>query len=387
MQSPRRPPRSQRGNPPSWGWDTRRLGCGLPLPWAGLGCRPDVPRPAVRNRARPARAALAERRRGRDRRAPDGGAGAARHADGGRRREHHPVAVRPRGGGEAKVALLAHKDEIGGLVKRVEEGGRLVGQTLGDAHPWIWGEGPVEVLGRHDTVLGVLSFGARHVSDESPQRKQLDDTPVKWKDAWIETKLGAEALEAAGVTVGSRIVPRALAQAAGAAGRRRRVRGLPRARRQGRRCDAARAGRPAGRPDRPSTWCSRPARRSAARARSTTRAAPTPTRSWRSRWCRWPRSTRSSPAPTRCIIRGDAYGPLDDGLSCGAGRCRRRRGRDRAPRGRHALRIGRLDQPRQRPRRRARACLAAATENTHGFEIAHLDAIDGCVRILHNWLG
>src|SRR3954453_1017800 len=113
----------------------------------------------------------------------------------------------PDGGGEGKVALLAHKDEIGGLVKRVEEGGRLIAQTLGDAHPWIWGEGPVEVLGRHDTVVGVLSFGARHVSDESPQPKQLDDAPVKWKDAWIETKLSAEALEAAGVTVGSRIVP------------------------------------------------------------------------------------------------------------------------------------------------------------------------------------
>src|SRR3954452_21302408 len=112
----------------------------------------------------------------------------------------------PEGGEASKVALLAHKDEIGGLVKRVEEGGRLIAQTLGDAHPWIWGEGPVEVLGRHDTVLGVLSFGARHVSDESPQRKQLDDTPVKWKDAWIETKLSAESLAAAGVTAGSRVV-------------------------------------------------------------------------------------------------------------------------------------------------------------------------------------
>src|SRR3954454_7267623 len=111
------------------------------------------------------------------------------------------------GDGDGMAALLAHKDEIGGLIKRVEPDGRLIAQTLGDAHPWIWGEGPVEVLGRHDTVLGVLSFGARHVSDESPQRKQLDDAPVKWKDAWIETKLSAEALEAAGVTVGSRIVP------------------------------------------------------------------------------------------------------------------------------------------------------------------------------------
>ena len=68
-------------------------------------------------------------------------------------------------------AVLAHKDEIGALVKRVGDDGRLYCQTLGDAHPWIWGEGPVDVLGRHTPVLGVLSFGARHVSEESPKRK------------------------------------------------------------------------------------------------------------------------------------------------------------------------------------------------------------------------
>jgi asparagine synthase (glutamine-hydrolysing) len=33
------------------------------------------------------------------------------------------------------------------------------------------------------------------------------------------------------------------------------------------------------------------------------------------------------------------------------------------------------------------ACLAFATENTHGFEIAHLDGIAGCVRVLEAWLG
>ncbi len=33
------------------------------------------------------------------------------------------------------------------------------------------------------------------------------------------------------------------------------------------------------------------------------------------------------------------------------------------------------------------ACLAFATENTHGFEIAHLDGIEACVRVLETWLG
>ena len=104
-------------------------------------------------------------------------------------------------------AVLAHKDEIGALVKRIDEDGRLHCQTLGDAHPWIWGEGPVDVIGRNETVLGVLSFGARHVSEESPQRKQLDDTPLRWRDAWVETKRSGEALAEAGVTAGTRVVP------------------------------------------------------------------------------------------------------------------------------------------------------------------------------------
>ena len=48
----------------------------------------------------------------------------------------------------------------------------------------------------------------------------------------------------------------------------------------------------------------------------------------------------------------------------------------------------RLNEARNDTGRIARsACLAAATENTHGFEIAHLDAIEGCVRILQRWLG
>ncbi len=33
------------------------------------------------------------------------------------------------------------------------------------------------------------------------------------------------------------------------------------------------------------------------------------------------------------------------------------------------------------------ACLAFATENTHGFEIAHLDGISACVDVLERWLG
>ena len=105
-------------------------------------------------------------------------------------------------------SVLAHKDEIGGVVKRVNEKGQLAVSKLGGSYPWIWGEGPVDVIGRHATVTGVLSFGARHVSDESDQKRQ-EKHAVRWRDAWVETKLDRAALADAGIQPGSRIVPSA----------------------------------------------------------------------------------------------------------------------------------------------------------------------------------
>ena len=67
----------------------------------------------------------------------------------------------------------------------------------------------MDVLGRHATVAGVLSFGSRHVSDESDQKRQQEQPGVRWRDAWVETKLDAAALTDAGVRPGSRVVPSA----------------------------------------------------------------------------------------------------------------------------------------------------------------------------------
>src|SRR5689334_2214306 len=82
-------------------------------------------------------------------------------------------------------AVLAHKDEIGGIVKRVNDKGQLAVVKLGGSFPWVWGEGPVDVLGRHTSVPGVLSFGSRHVSDESDHKRELEHA-VRWQDAWVE---------------------------------------------------------------------------------------------------------------------------------------------------------------------------------------------------------
>ncbi|NEQ24788.1 MAG: M42 family metallopeptidase, partial [Microcoleus sp. SIO2G3] len=104
------------------------------------------------------------------------------------------------------IAITAHKDEIGAIVKRVGEAGKVEVRKLGGAYPWVYGEGVVDLIGDRRTISGILSFGSRHVSHESPQKAQQENQPVRWEDAWIETKCTPEELEAAGIRPGTRMV-------------------------------------------------------------------------------------------------------------------------------------------------------------------------------------
>lgn len=104
------------------------------------------------------------------------------------------------------IAITAHKDEIGGIVKTVGAAGRVEVRRLGGAFPWVYGEGVVDLLGDHQTISGILSFGSRHVSHESPQKALQEDQPIKWENAWVETKCTSAELEAFGIRPGTRMV-------------------------------------------------------------------------------------------------------------------------------------------------------------------------------------
>lgn len=104
------------------------------------------------------------------------------------------------------IAITAHKDEIGGMVKTIGADGRIEVRKLGGAFPWVYGEGVVDLLGDEQTISGILSFGSRHVSHESSQKSQQENKPVRWENAWIETKCTAAELEAAGIRPGTRMV-------------------------------------------------------------------------------------------------------------------------------------------------------------------------------------
>jgi putative aminopeptidase FrvX len=116
------------------------------------------------------------------------------------------IALIPGRNCEKSIAITAHKDEIGAIVKTVGTRGRVEVRKLGGAFPWVYGEGAVDLLGDKQTISGILSFGSRHVSHESPQKAQQEKTPLNWENAWIETKCTAAELAEAGIRPGTRMV-------------------------------------------------------------------------------------------------------------------------------------------------------------------------------------
>jgi putative aminopeptidase FrvX len=208
---------------------------------------------------------------------------------------------------------------------------------------------------------------------------------VRWRDAWVETKLTPEALAEAGVRAGSRVVPSAARKrpirlgpdgeyvASYAIDDKASVAGLlelaarvkaPRhpvelvfTAREEIGCHGAR-------------WYATRSDAEAAVAFEVTPVA---------------KEYRTDPGPDPVLVTADSHGPLEDTLNAeledaaaAAGVTLRYAalssfGSDATA----ALSSGLIART---------ACLAFATENTHGFEIAHLGGIVGCVDVLERWL-
>lgn len=97
------------------------------------------------------------------------------------------------------VCLAAHMDEIGFVVTRIEGDGSLQLQRNGGLYPWKLGEGPVEILGDHHAITGILSMGSTHTA--------VADHAIQWSDVRVITGLTLDQLRDAGVRPGSPGVP------------------------------------------------------------------------------------------------------------------------------------------------------------------------------------
>jgi putative aminopeptidase FrvX len=96
--------------------------------------------------------------------------------------------------------INAHLDEIGMVVTRIEPDGSLRVDRSGGLYPWKLGEGPIEIVGDGEPIIGVLSMGSTHTASAS-------DKAITWSDVRVLTGLTPEQLKAAGVRPGSTAVP------------------------------------------------------------------------------------------------------------------------------------------------------------------------------------
>jgi len=105
---------------------------------------------------------------------------------------------------EPGVKVMAHKDELGAYVKRIEDDGRLSVRPRGFLYRR-FGDGPVDVLpDSGEPIPGVIGLGPRHASENPGEPR--DGKEVSWEAVRVNTRLSRDELRVRGVHAGSRVV-------------------------------------------------------------------------------------------------------------------------------------------------------------------------------------
>ncbi|MFP4250148.1 MAG: hypothetical protein ACLFU7_10850 [Armatimonadota bacterium] len=103
---------------------------------------------------------------------------------------------------EGAVAIAAHKDEIGAVVERIEDDGRIRLEGTPGIQAWRYGEGPFDLIGE-EVVTGVLSVGSCHTSERSADiHAAKSSKPMDWEVSRVFTGLTGEEVRRRGVDVG-----------------------------------------------------------------------------------------------------------------------------------------------------------------------------------------
>ncbi len=111
------------------------------------------------------------------------------------------------------IRLMAHMDELSLIVKRINEDGSLRVDPLGGLLPGAIGQCPVDILGDHELISGVLSFGSLHITKETvtthkmvPEEERGLGKALAWEDVKVITRKSPQELIENGVHPGTRVV-------------------------------------------------------------------------------------------------------------------------------------------------------------------------------------
>ena len=92
------------------------------------------------------------------------------------------------------------------IVKRLLPDGRLHVTNLGGDRPMSFGQCAVDILADDEHLTGVLSLGSLHRTNDSPEMAEIRQSGVDWEVVSVITGRSREDLERAGVHPGTRVV-------------------------------------------------------------------------------------------------------------------------------------------------------------------------------------
>jgi putative aminopeptidase FrvX len=106
----------------------------------------------------------------------------------------------------APLLVTAHKDELGLVVRKVDDAGRVWLEAMGGSRPAKYGEGPFDIVTRTGVVPGVLCVGSTHSSALSARIQASKDGTGNWDLLHVDCACNGHALHERGVQVGDRAV-------------------------------------------------------------------------------------------------------------------------------------------------------------------------------------
>ena len=111
------------------------------------------------------------------------------------------------------TALAAHKDELAVAVRRIDADGKIWVEPLGGCRPQKYGEGPFDIVTASGVVEGVLCMGSTHSSALSARTDAATRRLPEWDVVYIDCGCSGAELAEWGVHIGDR----------GVVGRRRKA--------------------------------------------------------------------------------------------------------------------------------------------------------------------
>ncbi|MCK5806445.1 MAG: M20/M25/M40 family metallo-hydrolase, partial [Lentisphaeria bacterium] len=100
--------------------------------------------------------------------------------------------------------VAAHKDELTVMVRKIDSDGRIWVEAMGGCRAWKYGEGPFDILSRRGVVPGVLCMGSTHSSELSGRTHAAVRKLPSWDVVYVDCRMDGASLKAAGVGVGDR---------------------------------------------------------------------------------------------------------------------------------------------------------------------------------------